>query len=204
MSDYKSTFWDERYSTEQYIYGIEPNQFFKEQLSKILTPGRLLLPGEGEGRNAVYAAKLGWQVDAVDQSQKAMEKAVNLADENKVDVNYSVVDLRTFIPKKNYYDAAAIIFVHFNSEERKSFHKIITDSLKPGGVLIIESFSKNQFGKTSGGPQDLLMLYSYNDIKNDFEEMKTILIEEKNIILNEGDKHNGDANVIRYVGEKLN
>jgi len=204
MSDYKSTFWDERYSTEQYIYGIEPNQFFKEQLSKILTPGRLLLPGEGEGRNAVYAAKLGWQVDAVDQSQKAMEKAVNLADENKVDVNYSVVDLRTFIPKKNYYDAAAIIFVHFNSEERKSFHKKITDSLKPGGILIIESFSKNQFGKTSGGPQDLLMLYSYNDIKNDFEEMKTILIEEKNIILNEGDKHNGDANVIRYVGEKLN
>jgi len=203
MSDYKSTFWDERYSTEQYIYGIEPNQFFKEQLSKILTPGRLLLPGEGEGRNAVYAAKLGWQVDAVDQSQKAMEKAVNLADENKVDVNYSVVDLRTFIPKKNYYDAAAIIFVHFNSEERKSFHKIITDSLKPGGVLIIESFSKNQFGKTSGGPQDLLMLYSYNDIKNDFEEMKIILIEEKNIILNEGDKHSGEASVIRYVGEKL-
>ena len=203
MSDYKSTFWDERYSTEQYIYGIEPNQFFKEQLSKILTPGRLLLPGEGEGRNAVYAAKLGWQVDAVDQSQKAMEKAVNLADENKVDVNYSVVDLRTFIPKKNYYDAAAIIFVHFNSEERKSFHKIITDSLKPGGVLIFESFSKNQFGKTSGGPQDLEMLYSLEDIKNDFKEMRSILLEEKNILLNEGDKHVGDASVIRYIGEKL-
>jgi cyclopropane fatty-acyl-phospholipid synthase-like methyltransferase len=203
MSDLKSNFWDERYSSKEYVYGVEPNQFFKQVLDKIPIPGKLLLPGEGEGRNAVYAAKMGWHVDAFDQSSAGNLKALKLAKANNVTINYSIVDLAKFTPQKNFYNYAAIIFVHFNSEERKSFHKIIIDSLKPGGKIILELFSKNQFEKSSGGPQDLEMLYTFDEIKNDFAEMKTILIEEKNILLNEGDKHNGDASVIRYVGEKL-
>lgn len=204
MPDYKSKFWDERYSSEEYIYGTEPNQFFKQVLGKIPVPGKLLLPGEGEGRNAVYAAKLGWHVDAFDQSPVAKLKALRLAEANNVAINYFNVDLAKFTQQKNFYNCAAIIFVHFNSEERKSFHKKIIESLKLGGILILESFSKSQFGKTSDGPLDLEMLYTLNKIKNDFAEMKTILIEEKNILLNEGDKHKGDASVIRYVGDKLN
>jgi len=203
MSDFKSNFWDERYSFEEYVYGTEPNQFFKEQIDKFSSPGKLLMPGEGEGRNAVYAAKLGWQVDAFDQSIKAQEKALSLAKKNKMNINYQVTDLTKFYTEKNKYDAAAIIFVHFNSEERSVFHQRIMDSLKPGGKLIFESFSKNQIGKNSGGPQDLDMLSSLEDIKKDFNEMRTILLEENNVMLNEGDKHNGEASVIRYVGEKL-
>ena len=203
MPDFKSNFWDERYSSEEYVYGIEPNQFFKQVLDKIPVPGKLLLPGEGEGRNAVYAAKMGWRVDAFDQSSEGKLKALRLAEANNVTINYSNVDLAKFTPQKNFYDCAAIVFVHFNSDVRSLFHNKIIDSLLPGGKLILELFAKNQFGKTSGGPQDLEMLYTLNEIKNDFEELKTILIEEKNIFLNEGDKHKGDASVIRYVGEKL-
>jgi SAM-dependent methyltransferase len=203
MSDFKSNFWDERYSSEEYVYGTEPNQFFKEQIDKFSSPGKLLMPGEGEGRNAVYAAKLGWQVDAFDQSINAQKKALGLAKKNVVNINYQVTDLTMFYTEKNKYDAAAIIFVHFNSEERRVFHQRIIDSLKPGGKLILESFSKNQFGKSSGGPQNLEMLYSLEEIMNDFKEMKTILLEEKNVFLNEGDKHSGEASVLRYVGEKI-
>jgi SAM-dependent methyltransferase len=203
MSAFKSNFWDERYSSEEYVYGTEPNQFFKEQIDKFSSRGKLLLPGEGEGRNAVYAAKLGWQVDAFDQSINAKEKALKLAKNYEMNINYQVTDLTKFYTEKNRYDAAAIIFVHFNSEERSVFHQRIKDSLKPGGILILEAFSKNQLGKSSGGPQDLEMLCSREDIKNDFKEMRTILLEEKIAILNEGDKHSGDASVIRYVGEKL-
>jgi len=204
MSDFKSNFWDERYSFEEYVYGTEPNQFFTEQIDIFSTPGKLLMPGEGEGRNAVYAAKLGWHVDAFDQSINAQKKALRLAKKNEMNINYQVTDLTKFYTEKNKYDAAAIIFVHFNSEKRSVFHQRIIDSLKPGGKLILESFSKNQLGKSSGGPQNLEMLYSLEDIKNDFKEMRTILLEEKNVILNEGDNHGGDASVIRYVGEKLN
>lgn len=203
MPDFKSNFWDERYSSKEYVYGTEPNQFFKEQIDKFSSPGILLMPGEGEGRNAVYAAKLGWQVDAFDQSINAQKKALKLAKNYEMNISYQVTDLTKFYIEKNKYDAAAIIFVHFNSEQRSVFHQRIMDSLKPGGKIILESFSKNQLGKSSGGPQDLGMLYSFEDIKDDFKEMRTILLEEKNVFIKEGEKHSGEACVIRYVGEKL-
>ena len=203
MADYKSNFWDVRYSSEEYVYGREPNQFFKEQIDKIAVPGKLLLPGEGEGRNAVYAAKLGWQVDAFDQSIKAQEKALKLAEKYKVNINYSVTDLSSFSPDKNIYKAAAVIFVHLSPVERVELHKKLISSLTRGGIIILELFSKNQLGKESGGPQDISMLSSVEEIHNDFKDLKILLLEEKNLYLNEGDKHSGEASVVRFVGEKL-
>ena len=203
MTDFKSNFWDERYSSEEYVYGKEPNLFLKEQLRNIIPPRKLLLPGEGEGRNAVYAARLGWKVDAFDQSSIAKRKALKLAQENNVTINYSTVDLAMFTPQKNHYDCAAIIFVHLSPDFRSEFHKKIIDSLKPGGKIILELFSKDQFGKSSGGPHDLVMLYSLEEIKNDFKEIRTILLKEESVFLVEGEKHKGEASVIRYVGEKL-
>jgi len=202
-NNYKSTFWDERYSSEEYVYGTEPNKFFKEHLDNIPSPGKLLLPGEGEGRNAAYAAKRGWIVDAYDQSNQAKTKALRLAENNGVNINYLVIDLNEFSPKKNYYNAAAIVYVHLANEYRETFNKKINDALKAGGRIIIELFSKDQFGKTSGGPQDLNMLYSLDEIKNHFDSLKTILIREEIIKIEEGNKHKGEASVIRFVGEKI-
>jgi SAM-dependent methyltransferase len=181
MSDFKSNFWDERYSSEEYVYGTEPNQFFKEQLQKINPTGKLLLPGEGEGRNAVFAAKLGWVVDAFDQSSVARMKAFKLAELNKVEINYSNVDLGKFIPQKNYYDCAAIVFVHLPSEIRSGFYRKIVESLKPEGKIILELFSKYQLGKDSGGPQDLNMLSSIEEIKNSFKDLKTLILKVKQV-----------------------
>ena len=202
MAELKSIFWDERYSSKEYVYGIEPNQFFKEQLRKIIPAGKLLLPGEGEGRNAVYAAGLGWLVDAFDQSSVARQKAVNLAKEKNVTINYSNLDLEKFIPQPNYYDCAAIIFVHLAMNIRSEFHKKIMNSLKTNGKIILELFSKNQFGKNSGGPQDLNMLSSLEEIESDFKQMNIILLKEENVFLEEGEKHSGKASVIRFVGMK--
>ena len=202
MVEYQSTFWDERYSSEKYVYGTEPNQFFKQQIQKIKPVGKLLLPGEGEGRNAVFAAKLGWAVDAFDQSPVAKMKAKKLARENKIDINYSSVDLGKFIPKNNFYDCAAIIFVHLTPDIRSEFHNKIVESIKSSGKLILELFSKNQYGKSSGGPQNIDMLSTVEEIKNDFKDLDRILLQEENIFLNEGEKHSGEASVIRFVGKK--
>jgi len=203
MSDFKSNFWDERYSSDEYVYGTEPNQFFKEQLQKIIPAGKLLLPGEGEGRNAVFAAKLGWIVNAFDQSPIAKIKAEKLAEVNRVKIQYSNIDLGEFNSQKNFYDCAAIIFVHLPLNIRSQFHKKIVESLKPNGKIILELFSKNQFGKNSGGPQDLDMLSTIEDIKIDFKDLKPIILKEENIYLEEGEKHSGEASVIRFVGEKV-
>ncbi len=203
MAEYKTDFWNDRYSSDEYVYGTEPNQFFKEQIQIINPAGRLLLPGEGEGRNAVFAAKLGWDVDAYDQSTVAKMKAETLAKLNNVKINYSNVDLGKFVPQKNFYDCAVIIFVHLPSEIRSGFHRKIIESLKPNGKIILELFSKDQFGKNSGGPQNLDMLSTIEEIKNDFKGLKTIVLREENINLEEGDKHSGEANVIRYLGQKV-
>ena len=201
--EYKSNFWDERYSNEEYLYGTEPNQFFKEEIQKIKPSGKLLLPGEGEGRNAVFAAKLGWKVDAFDQSKVAKQKAIKLAELNNVIINYSNIDLQKFSTKKNHYDCAAIIFVHLPSDIRSPFYKKIIESLKPNGKVILELFSQNQLGKNSGGPQNLEMLSTLEEIKNTFKDLRAVILNEENIYLAEGEKHSGEASVIRFVGEKI-
>ena len=201
MTQFNNNFWDERYSTEEFIYGKEPNEFFKENVEKI-KPGRLFLPGEGEGRNAVFAARLGWQVDATDQSFTAKSKAEKLANEHEVKINYTVCDIKNYVFHENYYDAAALIFFHLPIEIRSEIHKKILNSLKSESTLIFEMFNNGQLGRETGGPQDSNMLYSTEDIESDFSSLKTILLENKIIALNEGPKHSGEASVIRYIGKK--
>jgi SAM-dependent methyltransferase len=201
MKKFDNNFWDERYSSEEFIYGKEPNEFFKQNIEK-LNPGKLLLPGEGEGRNAVFAARLGWIVDATDQSKVAKQKAERLADEFKVKINYTVCDISEYEFPDNYYDVVALIFFHKPPDLRKNIHRKIISALKPNGMLIFEKFSKEQLGKDSGGPQNIDMLYSIEDIERDFHSLKTVLLEDNIITLNEGPKHSGEASVIRYIGIK--
>jgi SAM-dependent methyltransferase len=203
MNDFGGKFWDERYSTTEFIYGSEPNSFFKSELEK-LASGKILLLGEGEGRNAVYTALNGWTVDAVDFSLKAKEKALQLAEENKVHINYEVVNLSNYKLKQDYYDAIAIIYLHLKPDVRNYIHSQINDSLCTGGKLILEVFEKEQLGKTSGGPQSPEMLYSIEELEKDFVNMKIDLLEKKHIILDEGSKHSGDAVVIRLIAVKSN
>jgi len=201
MSQYNVTNWDERFSSEEYVYGTYPNMFLKDQLAK-LNPGRLLMLGEGEGRNAVYAAKMKWQVDAVDFSDQARTKALKLAAKEKVKLNYTISDLKNYIPNKNYYDAIGIIFIHLDKPDVEKIFASAKEALKKGGVIICEVFSKNQLGKTSGGPKDPDLLYSSDEFANIFKGLETISLEECPVILNEGILHQGEAMVIRYVGEK--
>ena len=179
-------------------YYENTNQFFKNELDK-LNPGKILFLGEGEGRNAVYAAQHSWKVDAVDFSTTAKEKALRLAEENDVYLNYDVVDLSNYVLKKNYYDAIVIIYLHLHPELRNFIHSQVYDSLRVSGKLILEVFEKEQLGKSSGGPQSIEMLYSINKLKADFVNMNIELLEKKLIILDEGDQHRGEAVVVRLI-----
>ncbi len=197
----KNNFWNERYSDNEFAYGEEPNTFFREQILK-LKPGNLLMLAEGEGRNAVFASIQKWQVDAIDFSEAAKEKALTLAEKHKVKFNYIIGDLSNYIPKENYYDALGIIFVHLNKELSKKVHSNAIKALKPGGKIILEVFSKEQLGKKSGGPQNLEALYSLEEIANDFSDLQIELLENATTVLSEGKYHEGEASVIRLVGTK--
>ena len=201
MSKIDKSNWDERFSSDDYVYGTEPNAFFKEQLVK-LNPGRVFMLGEGEGRNAVYAAKKNWEVDAVDFSEQARVKALKLASHKNVNIKYSISNLSDYEPEKNYYDAIGIIFVHLDKQELKDIFSKAHEALKNGGVIICEVFSKNQIGKTSGGPKVTELLYSLNEMENYFKGLKAMYSVECTVILDEGILHQGEASVIRYVGKK--
>ncbi|MGK9475719.1 class I SAM-dependent methyltransferase [Melioribacter sp. OK-6-Me] len=194
--------WDRRYSSEEYIYGIEPNEFFKIQIAT-LPPGRILLLGEGEGRNAVYAAELGWGVEAVDFSQSGKLKAERLAAEKNVRINYIVSDLNKFQPAQDSYDAVGLFFVHFEEDLRKHIHKNAIDALKKGGRLIMEAFEKDQLNYDSGGPKNLSLLYSLEDIAEDFIDLDFEYFAKEIVTLNEGKGHKGKASVIRFIGIKV-
>lgn len=198
-----NNFWNDRYSVKDYVYGTQPNLFFKEQIGK-LEPGKILMIGEGEGRNAVYAAKLGWQVDAIDSSVAAKDKALKLAEENHVSINYHVANIHSYSFPKNFYDVIGIIFLHIDETQKESeilYGKLI-DALRKKGRIILELFSKNQLGKSSGGPQDLDMLCSIEQIRKNFPTMNHEILGEETILLSEGEFHKGEASVIRFVGVK--
>jgi SAM-dependent methyltransferase len=201
MSKFDGEFWDDKYSSCDCVYGLEPNMFFKNELEK-LKPGRILLTGEGEGRNAVFAASLGWQVDAVDFSKTAKQKALEFAKKNSVVINYEVADLSTYNLKTDYYDAVALIFNHLKPDIRKKIHSSVFNSLKPNGKIILEAFEKEQLGKNSGGPQNIDMLYSVHELAQDFEKLTVIILEKKIIALDESKHHKGEAVVVRVVAVK--
>lgn len=200
-------FWNDRYSKKAFAYGTQPNVFFKQQLDK-LEKGTLLLPAEGEGRNAVYASKNGWMSFACDISSAGKNKAQNLASENDVNLNYSIGDFGSLSYQNDFFDAVALIYAHFPSERKKQYHKLVDQYLKVGGAVILEAFSKNHLKFNSedmkvGGPKDIDMLYSIEEIKSDFSNYETLILEEDEIELNEGKFHIGRGSVVRFVGRKI-
>ncbi|WP_372638634.1 class I SAM-dependent methyltransferase [Fodinibius sp.] len=194
-------FWDDRYASGNYIYGTQPNHFFKEKIDE-LEAGRLLLPAEGEGRNAIYAAREGWIVDAFDISEKGRHKAQELAKRNHVTINYYLSNYEDFDIIDEHYDAVALIYAHLHQSSRREIHQKMIGGLKPGAHLILEAFSKEQIDNNSGGPQDPDMLYELNDLLEDFNELQVNHADTAEIELEEGKHHEGTANVIRILARK--
>lgn len=197
----KIRMWDERYRTDAYAYGRDPNVFFSTRLDGAV-PGRILLPGEGEGRNAVYAAGRGWTVDAFDQSAYGRTKALALAGEQGVEIRYRVCAVEDFPFGQNQYDAVGLIFFHLDPARRAVLHRNASESLKPGGLLILEAFHKEQLNRNSGGPKSPELLYDEPALASDFESLEILLLEKKEIMLDEGSFHQGKATVIRFLGIK--
>lgn len=194
--------WDKRYKSEEFIYGLEPNSFLKSYLLKN-KPEKALFPGDGEGRNAIYAAKLGWDVTAFDYSETAKEKASKLASKNKVNIKYYCTDVESF-HSDTKFDLVSIIFLHLSEKTRKSFHEKIQNLLNDNGVLLMECFSKQQIDNNSGGPKSVDLLYSIDELKSDFKNLNIELIETVETVLNEGPLHQGIANTIRIIARKTN
>lgn len=200
-------FWNKRYKEKEFAYGKTPNIFFKNTIDKLNLEGNLLLPAEGEGRNAVYASKLGLNVLAFDISEEGKNKALELAKAENVTIDYRVGELNSLNLKKNSFDTLALIYAHFPANEKERLHKDLTELVKPNGYLILEGFSVNNLelrkkNPKVGGPDKEEMLFTKKEIKDTFINFEIIKLEEVEIELHEGSFHNGVASVIRFIGKK--
>lgn len=198
---YNSSFWDERYNLPEYIYGTEPNEFLKSILSGLPPGGSMLFPADGEGRNSVYAASLGWSVSATDWSSAAREKALQLAARKNVTLNYTVANILELNPDEKF-DAVGLFFIHLIEEQREKFHALMLQKLKPGGLLVFEAFNRDQLGKSGGGPQNIDLLYSLEQITSDFIDLDFDVLKKETVTLAEGNYHKGEGVVIRFAGRK--
>lgn len=194
-------FWDQQYSEPGFAYGMEPNAFFTEVLDS-LTPGKLLLPGEGEGRNAIYAAGNGWEVCAFDQSFVARNKAREWADSLDLQFDYRQINLEEFSCLKPVYDLIALIYIQMLPETRYLFHSQLSACLKPGGKIIMECFHKNQLSYGTGGPPIEELLYHEDDIRSDFIDLDIDLCEEQELDNFQGKYHSGISSVVRLIANK--
>ena len=195
-------FWDARYEAEAYAYGTEPNAYFQRQL-EALPPGRLLLLAEGEGRNAVYAARKGWQVTAVDFSDEGRAKALRLAGSQEMHLDYQMADLTALTwQRPGYYDAIGLIYVHLPPATREAVHAAAATSLAPGGHLMLEAFGPRQLGLSSGGPRAAELLYDPGLLATDFAGLTLLENHELGVVLDEGSFHAGPASVVRLLARR--
>ncbi|SBV99789.1 putative Tellurite resistance protein TehB [uncultured Alphaproteobacteria bacterium] len=195
-------FWDQRFGGEDYVYGTAPNAFLRVQAERLAPGARVLLPGDGEGRNGVWLAERGMEVLSVDASPVGLGKAQRLAAARGVRIATECADLTLWRWPEAAFDAVAAMFLHLPPDARATVHRRIVAALRPGGTVILEAFRPAQLGYASGGPKDVAMLYTPEQLTADFAGLDVRLCEEALVDLDEGTFHAGVAATLRFVGVK--
>lgn len=197
-------FWDQRYAEPGFKYGTEPNAFLVEQAVRLSPVSRVLVPGDGEGRNGVWLAQQGHQVLSADSSAIGLQKATELAANRSVSLATALVDLTDWQPAPASQDAVVLIYTQLPGSIRQRVHRQLAQGLTSGGWLILEAFHPRQLTHASGGPKDVDMLYTSEQLQEDFDGMLApVLSWDGEVTLSEGSGHQGLAHVTRWVGHKI-
>lgn len=187
--------WNLKYEGTTYIYGKEGTAFLKEKLP-LLTKGKALVLAMGEGRNAVYLAENGFDVTGVDISEVGIEKCERLAEERGVVVNSIVADLTDYDLGKEQYD----LITNFYFYDRLILPRVV-ESLKPGGIFIFETYSRDHPKHSKFGPKNPDYLVKPNELLEIFKSLRILYYEDTVTELDEG-MHKGKAALIRLIARK--
>jgi len=196
-------FWDERYSTDAYIFGTAPNVFLASQAALIRPGMRALAIADGEGRNGVWLAGQGVQVHAIDVSPVALEKARKLAAERGVTLDFELADVLGWNWPQAAYDLVAAIFIQFAPPpQRERIIEGIRRSLKPGGLLILQGYTPKQIEFATGGPPHAANMYTAGLLRDWFGDWDILHLHEHESFISEGSHHHGMSALIDLVARK--
>lgn len=193
--------WDQRYSTDEFVYGKMPNDFLTSVINRI-PKGNVLCLAEGEGRNAVYLAKQGFHVLAVDGSAVGLEKADKLAEENGVRIETQIADLACFEIEPEKWDAIVSIFAHVPSGIRKALHRKVVKGLRSGGVFVLEAYTPEQLKLKTGGPPTEDMMMSLESLRQELDGLEFMHAVETTRDIVEGKFHVGRGAVVQIFALK--
>ena len=195
--------WNKRFSKDGYVFGTEPNEWLRRQASVWKAGARILCVADGEGRNSVWLAKQGHQVEAFDISDVGVAKALGLAQENQVNVDYTVAGCDDFAWQQSQFDGVVAIFVQFADPElRARLFENMVQSLKPGGSILLLGYTPRQLEFGTGGPSVLSHLYTPVMLREAFEALDIQVLEEYETELTEGEGHKGRSAVIGLVATR--
>lgn len=197
----KKTMWDERYDTEEFVYGREPNAFLAG-VSGMMPPGDVLCLAEGEGRNAVFLAKRGHRVLAVDSSAVGLAKAARLAEENGVRIETVTADLADFVIEPGRWDAIVSIFCHLPPDIRLPLHRQVVKGLRPGGLFVLEGYTPAQLALGTGGPPSAELMMTLAELREELAGLEFLQAGELERDVVEGRLHTGRGAVVQIVARK--
>lgn len=195
-------FWNERYSEDGFAYGTNPNDFLATHVNKLKEAGKVLCLAEGEGRNALFLARKGFQVTAVDFSEVGIQKIKENAQKEGLKIEAVVADLKDFDMGEDQWDGIISIFAHLPPPLRKIVHSKIQRALRPKGILILEAYTPKQLNFQTGGPKDEAMLVNLNILQEELSELTPVFETETEREIHEGKYHNGPSAVVQFIAER--
>lgn len=193
--------WDDRFSSPEYVYGTEPNDFLAASASRI-PAGRVLSIADGEGRNGVFLATRGYDVTSVDSSSVGLAKARRLADARGVRLTTVVADLAEFEIAPESWEGIVSIFCHLPQPLRQRVHAQAVRGLAPGGVFVLEAYSPEQLRHGTGGPQSAELLPTLDALRTELHGLEILHAEAVERDVHEGALHEGKSAVVQFIGRK--
>jgi SAM-dependent methyltransferase len=193
--------WEERYRSEVYFYGTEPNGFLADHVAD-LPVGRILCLAEGEGRNAVFLAERGFSVSSVDLTRAGVDKTLRLASARGTAVDASVGDLADFDLGTACWDGIVSVFAHIPKPIRIDLHQRVTRALRPGGVFLLEAYRPAQVGRGTGGPPTAELMMSLEELRGELSPLEVTFGAETDREIIEGSGHTGGGAVVQFIARK--
>jgi SAM-dependent methyltransferase len=195
-------FWDDRYSSAEYVYGTEPSDFLAERYAELPPGGEILCLADGEGRNGVFLASRGMRVTAVDSSAVGLAKAERLAADRGVALTTAVADLSVWDVGEARWDGVVSIWAHLPAPIRAELQPRLARALRPGGVLLLEHYHPRQVGYGTGGPADPTMMLTLAELDAAFAGWTRLHTFEGERIVIEGSGHGGNSYVTQAILQK--
>ncbi len=167
--------WDERYAASDLVWSAEPNLFLPPLVEGV-EPGTALDIACGEGRNAIWLARRGWEVTAVDFSAVGIDKARRLG--RDVDVDWVVADVTEYDPDR-HFDLVLVFYLHLPEAQMAEVFDRAVAAIRPGGTFFGVGHALRNLTDGYGGPPAPDLLWSVDRIAALVEGLEVLELGER-------------------------